>query len=146
METIIILLLLALLLFLLLDKRERFNQNKGITIKQCDFNDKNLSGKCKEIRDGCTNLISQEKQMKTKLASGCDIKNKEAKTVKETISQRRDCVTDVERYIRTRYARDELCARIDNMPKSGKDEKLKDLEMSNVLPNDLNGAFSDARF
>ncbi len=148
MEFIIICLLLALLLFLLLDKRERFSTVFGskVNIKQCDFNDKNLSGKCKEIRDGCSKLKSDAQQMKSKLASGCDIKNREAKTVRETISQRRDCVTDVERYIRTNYAKHELCAQIKNMPKLGKDEKLNDVSMFDVAPHDLNGAFSDARF
>ena len=53
MELIVILLLVLLLLFLLLDQRERFTPNlaNNKIVKQCDFNDKNLSGKCKEIRD-----------------------------------------------------------------------------------------------
>jgi len=148
MEFIIICLLVLLLLFLLLDKRERFSPVFGtkVNVKQCDFNDKNLTGKCKEIRDGCTRLKIEEQKMKSNLAKGCDIKNKNAKTVRETISQRRDCVTDVERLIRTNYAKKELCAQIKNMPKLGKDEQVSNLDINLVQPYDSNGSFSDARF
>jgi|UniRef100_A0A6C0H2B3 hypothetical protein len=149
MELIVIILLVLLLLFLLLDKRERFTPNlaNNKIVKQCDFNDKNLSGKCKEIRDGCSKLNINKMKMKNNLARGCDIKNREAKTVRETISQRRDCVTDVERYIRANYAKTELCAQIKNMPsKINLDENLNDLNLNNVLPNDINGSFSDAKF
>lgn len=148
MEIVIISLLVALLFFLLWDKTERFTPKLSSknTFKQCDYNDKNLSKKCKEVRDGCIRLKNDEKKMKQDLKSGCELK-KDAKTVRETISNRRYCVTDVERLIRTKYAKNELCSQIKNMPKdSGKDEKLKDLSLSDVKPFDKNGAFSDAKF
>ncbi len=148
MEIIIISLLVALLFFLLWDKKERFTPNitKSINVKQCDFNDKNLSRRCKEIRDGCRRLKLDEKEMTQNLKAGCEL-NKEGKTVRETLNSRRDCVTDVERLIRTKYAKAELCSQIKNMPEQDKDEKLYDLSLSQKMPGfDRNGAFSNVKF
>jgi hypothetical protein len=135
---------------------EHFTPSNEVAIKQCDFNDKSLSKRCKEIRDGCSNLVKEEQRMKTTLAEGCDLK-KDANTVRETISNKRDCVTDVERLIRTKYAKKELCAQIKNMPeldKKVKDKKVKDkksatekvvIKIPEVLPYSR-GTYSDAKF
>jgi hypothetical protein len=149
MEVIIISLLVALLFFLLWDKTERFTpklDSKQKPFKQCDFNDKGLSKRCKEVRDGCMRLKKDEVAMTKDLKKGCELV-KDAKTVRETISNRRYCVTDVERLIRTKYAKQEMCGQIKNVPRAlPKDEQLTDLAISNVKPYDINGGFSDVRF
>lgn len=76
MEIIIISLLVALLFFLLYDRTERFTPNitKSINVKHCDFNDKNLNRRCKEIRDGCQKLKIEEKVITKNLNAGCELK------------------------------------------------------------------------
>jgi hypothetical protein len=148
MEVIIISLLVALLVFLLWDRTERFTPNitKSINVKQCDFNDKNLNRRCKEIRDGCSKLKVEEKQIKNNLKVGCEL-NREKNTVRETISSRRECVNDVERLIRTKYAKKELCSQIKNMPNKGKDDKVYNLSDSEKMAGfDRRGSFSDVKF
>jgi len=84
--------------------------------------------------------------MKNNLQLKCNSK-KEANTARETISQKRDCVTDVERLIRANYAKTELCGQIKNMPENtSKDEQLKNLSLSDIKPFDKNGIFSDFAF
>jgi hypothetical protein len=156
MYILLISLLVAIIFYVMNNNNEHFTPSNEITIKQCDFNDKNLSKRCKEIRDGCNNLVKEEERMKTTLAEGCDLK-KDANTVRETISNRRECVNDVERLIRTKYAKKELCAQIKNMPKSdkkAKDKKATDkkavaekvvIKIPEVLPYSR-GTYSDAKF
>jgi hypothetical protein len=148
MEIIIISLLVALLFFLLWDRTERFTPNitKSINVKQCDFNDKNLNKRCKEIRDGCSKLKVEADVLKKNLAAGCELK-KEGKTVRETLSSRRECVNDVERLIRTKYAKEELCSQIKNMPNKSKNDTMYDLSLSEKMAGfDRRGAFSDVKF
>jgi hypothetical protein len=151
MEIIIISLLVALLFILLNDRTEKFTPNlsKTIDVKQCDFNDKNLSKRCKNIRDGCTRLKQEEVKMNQDMIKGCDNK-KELKTVRETISSRMDCVTDVERLIRSKYAQGELCSQIKNMPNDMKKESSKDSNNSSssekMFPYDKKGSFSELNF
>jgi hypothetical protein len=148
METVLIILLVLVILKLLYDNRESFTPGKSNVLKQCDYNDKNLGGHCKEVRDGCIKLTNDEKIMKSKLRSNCDLK-KDANTARETISQKRDCVTDVERLIRASYAKTELCSQIKNLPdniKLSKDEQLNSLSLSDVKAFDKNGIFSDVTF
>jgi hypothetical protein len=142
-EVILIGILGLVLLYLLWDRRERFNN--GLSVKQCDFNDPNLSGKCKEIRDGCGILKGSELKMENDLKKYCNPKA-EGKTARETISSRRDCVTDVERVIRAKYAKSELCSQIKNMPGVSKDTKLNDLSLSSVQSNDLNHGYANVNF
>lgn len=156
MYILLISLLVAIIFYVMNNNNEHFTPSDKIVIKQCDFNDKNLSKRCKEIRDGCNNLVKEEERIKTDLAKGCDLK-KDANTVRETISNRRDCVTDVERLIRTKYAKKELCAQIKNMPELNKkenDKKEKNknavaekviIKIPEVLPYSK-GAYSDAKF
>jgi hypothetical protein len=119
MLIIIISLFVAFLFYILNNpNNETFTQQRGSlieNIKQCDFNDPKLSKNCKKIRDGCASLIKSEKVIKNDLVKKCDLA-KDAKTARETISNKRDCVTNNERYIRTKYAKKELCAQIKNMP------------------------------
>jgi len=141
-ENIIIIVLVLGILFLLYSNRESFTPGTTGTRKQCDYNDKNLNGHCREVRDGCLKLKNDENLMKNNLRSKCDLR-KDANTARETISQKRDCITDVERLIRASYAKTELCGQIKNMPeKLGKDEQLKNLSLSDVMPFDKNGIFS----
>ena len=142
-EVILIGILGLVLLYLLWDRSERFSN--GLNVKQCDFNDPNLSGKCKEIRDGCGVLKGSELKMENDLKKYCDPKA-EGKTARETISSRRDCVTDVERVIRAKYAKSELCSQIKNMPGVSKDTKLNDLSLSSVQSNDLNHGYANVNF
>jgi len=147
-ETILIVILGLYIMKLLYDNRESFTPNlaRSNARKQCNYNDKNLDGHCKEIRDGCFQIKDDEKNMEAKLMKKCTLA-KDANTARETISQKRDCVTDVERLIRANYAKKELCARIKNMPeKLNKDEKLKSNNLSDVQGFDKNGAFSDLKF
>jgi len=143
-EVILIGILIIVLLYLLMDRRERFNNNL-LSVKQCDFNDPNLSGKCKEIRDGCGVVKGSEMKIENDIKKYCNPKI-EGKTVRETISSRRDCVTDVERLIRAKYAKSELCSQIKNMPGVSKDTKLSDLNLSSVQSNDLNGGYASVKF
>jgi len=149
MEIVIISLLVALLFFLLWDKKERFTPNLSSnkkSYKQCDFNDKDLNDKCKEVRDGCKRLQEDEINMTKDIKKGCELE-KDKKTVRETISSRRYCVTDVERLIRTKYAKDEMCGQIKNMPKySSKNKPIEDSKVTKVQPYDMNGSFSDIKF
>jgi hypothetical protein len=142
-DTILIGILIIVLLYLLWDRSERFSN--GLNVKQCDFNDPNLSGKCKEIRDGCGVLKGSELKMENDLKKYCNPKA-EGKTARETISSRRDCVTDVERVIRAKYAKSELCSQIKNMPGVSKDTKLNDLSLSSVQSNDLNHGYANVNF
>ena len=142
-EVILIGILGLVLLYLLWDRSERFSN--GLNVKQCDFNDPNLSGKCKEIRDGCGVLKGSELKMENDLKKYCNPKA-EGKTARETISSRRDCVTDVERIIRAKYAKSELCSQIKNMPGVSKDTKLNDLSLSSVQSNDLNHGYANVNF
>jgi len=148
MEIIIISLLVALLFILLNDRTEKFTPNlsKKIDVKQCDFNDKNLSKRCKNIRDGCARLKQEEVKI-DKDIKGCNIK-KELNTVRETISSRMDCATDVERLIRNKYAKGELCSQIKNMPNDMKKENSKDSNdlSEKMFPYDKKGSFSDLNF
>ena len=145
-ENVIIIILVLGILFLLYNNRESFTPGTTGNKKQCDYNDKNLNGHCKEVRDGCLKLKNDEKLMKNNLQSKCNSK-KEANTARETISQKRDCVTDVERLIRANYAKTELCGQIKNMPENtSKDEQLKNLSLSDIKPFDKNGIFSDFAF
>jgi hypothetical protein len=148
MEVVIISLLVALLVFLLYDRKERFTPNieKSSHVKQCDFNDKNLNNRCKEIRNGCKRLKDDEKAITNNLNAGCELK-KEGYTIRDTLNNRRDCVTDIERLIRTTYAKKELCSQIKNMPNKDKDEKLMDLSLSEKMKGfDKNGGFSNNVF
>lgn len=142
-EVILIGILGLVLLYLLWDRRERFNN--GLSVKQCDFNDPNLSGKCKEIRDGCGVVKGSEMKIENDIKKYCNPKA-EGKTARETISSRRDCVTDVERLIRAKYAKSELCSQIKNMPGVSKDTKLGNLSLSSVQSNDLNGGYASVKF
>ena len=142
-EVILIGILCLVLLYLLWDRRERFNN--GLSVKQCDFNDPNLSGKCKEIRDGCGVVKGSEMKIENDIKKYCNPKA-EGKTARETISSRRDCVTDVERLIRAKYAKSELCSQIKNMPGVSKDTKLGNLSLSSVQSNDLNGGYASVKF
>lgn len=148
METIIISILVALLFFLLVDRKEYFTPNLASDkqFKQCDFNDPKLSRRCKEIRDGCRRLNNDEKKIENKINKKCN--KKEGETVRQTLSRKRDCVTDVERLIRTKYAKNELCSQIKNLPKNlSPDEQLTDLSLSSgIMPYDRNGAFTDKDF
>ena len=143
-EVILIGILIIVLLYLLMDRRERFNNNL-LSVKQCDFNDPNLSGKCKEIRDGCGVVKGSEMKIENDIKKYCNPKA-EGKTARETISSRRDCVTDVERLIRAKYAKSELCSQIKNMPGVSKDTKLGNLSLSSVQSNDLNGGYASVKF
>jgi hypothetical protein len=151
MEIIIISLLVALLFILLNDRTEKFTPNlsKTIDVKQCDFNDKNLSKKCKSIRDGCVRLKQDEVKINQDMNKGCNNK-KELNTVRETISSRMHCATDVERLIRTNYAKGELCSQIKNMPNDMKKESSKDsndLSLSeSMFPYDKKASYSDVKF
>ena len=60
-EVILIGILIIVLLYLLMDRRERFNNNL-LSVKQCDFNDPNLSGKCKRTLKNYCNLRGTCKQ------------------------------------------------------------------------------------
>ena len=142
-EATLIGILVLVLVYLLWDRSERFSN--GLSVKQCDFNDPNLSGKCKEIRDGCGVLKGSELKMENDIKKYCDPKA-EGKTARETISSRRDCVTDVERVIRAKYAKSELCSQIKNMPGVSKDTKLNDLSLSSVQSNDLNHGYANVNF
>ena len=142
-EVILIGILGLVLLYLLWDRRERFNN--GLSVKQCDFNDPNLSGKCKEIRDGCGVVKGSEMKIENDIKKYCNPKA-EGKTARETISSRRDCVTDVERVIRAKYAKSELCSQIKNMPGVSKDTKLGNLSLSSVQSNDLSGGYASVKF
>ena len=142
-EATLIGILVLVLVYLLWDRSERFSN--GLNVKQCDFNDPNLSGKCKEIRDGCGVLKGSELKMENDIKKYCDPKA-EGKTARETISSRRDCVTDVERVIRAKYAKSELCSQIKNMPGVSKDTKLNDLSLSSVQSNDLNHGYANVNF
>jgi hypothetical protein len=142
-EAILIGILVLVLVYLLWDRSERFSN--GLNVKQCDFNDPNLSGKCKEIRDGCGVLKGSELKIENDLKKYCNPKA-EGKTARETISSRRDCVTDVERVIRAKYAKSELCSQIKNMPGVSKDTKLNDLSLSSVQSNDLNHGYANVNF
>ena len=145
-ETVIIILLVIIVIKLLYDNRESFTPGRSNVLKQCDYNDKNLGGHCKEVRDGCLKLKEDTIRMNKDLRKKCDLR-KDANTARETISFKRDCVTDVERLIRANYAKTELCGQIKNMPeKLGKDEKLKNLSLSDIKPFDKNGIFSDVTF
>ena len=145
-ETVIIILLVLVVVTLLYNNRESFTPGRSSNLKQCDYNDKNLGGHCKEVRDGCLKLRNDENLMKKNLQKNCNLR-KDANTARETISFKRDCVTDVERLIRAKYAKTELCGQIKNMPeKLGKDEQLKNLSLSDVKPFDKNGIFSDVTF
>jgi len=146
METVLIILLVLVILKLLYDNRETFTPGKSNVLKQCDYNDKNLGGHCKEVRDGCIKLKKDEIRMKNDIRKNCDLR-KDANTARETISQKRACVNDVERLIRASYAKTELCGQIKNMPeKLGKDEQLNNLSLSDVKAFDKNGIFSDVTF
>ena len=142
-EATLIGILVLVLVYLLWDRSERFSN--GLNVKQCDFNDPNLSGKCKEIRDGCGVLKGSELKIENDLKKYCNPKA-EGKTARETISSRRDCVTDVERVIRAKYAKSELCSQIKNMPGVSKDTKLNDLSLSSVQSNDLNHGYANVNF
>lgn len=142
-EATLIGILVLVLVYLLWDRSERFSN--GLNVKQCDFNDPNLSGKCKEIRDGCGVLKGSELKIENDLKKYCNPKA-EGKTARETISSRRDCVTDVERIIRAKYAKSELCSQIKNMPGVSKDTKLNDLSLSSVQSNDLNHGYANVNF
>lgn len=142
-ESILIGLVSVVILYLILNRNENFEN--GLNIKQCDFNDPNLSGKCKEIRDGCGVLKGSELKMENDIKKYCNPKA-EGKTARETISSRRDCVTDVERIIRAKYAKSELCSQIKNMPGVSKDTKLNDLSLSSVQSNDLNHGYANVNF
>jgi len=145
-ENVIIILLVLTVITLLYNNRESFTPGKSSNLKQCDYNDKNLGGHCKEVRDGCIKLKNDEIRMNRDLQKNCNLR-KDANTARETISFKRDCVTDVERLIRAKYAKTELCGQIKNMPeKLGKDEQLKNLSLSDVKPFDKNGIFSDVTF
>ena len=110
------------------------------------FNDKNLNRRCKEIRDGCSKLKVEETQIKNNLKAGCQI-NKEKNTLKETLSSRRECVNDVERLIRTKYAKKELCSQIKNMPGKAKEDATYNFSLSGKMAGfDRRGAFSDVKF
>jgi len=146
MQIVIISILVALLFFLLTDRTEQFQQGienaKPNVVKQCDYNDKHLNNRCKEIIQGCSKLRIDTKKMQNNLANGCELK-KEAKTTRETLSNRRDCVTDVERLIRSKYAKTELCSQVKNMPaKDSKDEILLNVNLETISPYDKNGSFS----
>jgi len=148
MNILFISLLVAIIFYLLNNKTEEFTQHQPIAIKQCNYNDKSLTKRCKEIRDGCASLVKEEEKMKNTLAKGCDL-NKDANTSRETLSNRRDCVTGVERLIRTKYAKKELCSQIKNMPTlPSKAKKTSDqvvVKIPEVLPY-TKGAYSDAKF
>jgi len=145
-EIVIIIILVLVVITLLYNNRESFTPGRSSNLKQCDYNDKNLGGHCKEVRDGCLKLRNDENLMKKNLQKNCNLR-KDANTARETISFKRDCVTDVERLIRANYAKTELCGQIKNMPeKLGKDEQLKNLSLSDVKPFDKNGIFSDVTF
>jgi hypothetical protein len=145
-ETVLIIILVLVVLFLLYNNREGFTPGKSNTLIQCDYNDKNLGGHCKEVRDGCLKLKGDENLMKNNLNKNCNLR-KDANTARETISFKRECVTDVERLIRTGYAKTELCGQIKNIPeKLSKDVNLSNLSLSDVRPFDKNGIFSDVKF
>jgi len=144
-ETILIALLGLYALKLLYDNKESFTPNL-IRSKQCDYNDKNLDAHCKDVRDGCLKVRQDEKSMRSKLMAKCSLK-KDAPTARETISQKRDCVTDVERLIRATYNKSEICSQIKNIPeKMDKDQKLNSIDLNNIQGFDKNGAFSDFKF
>lgn len=150
MQIVIISILVALLFFLLTDRTEQFEQRveyaKPNVVKQCDYNDKNLNNRCKEIIQGCSKLRVDTKRIENNLANGCELK-KDAKTTRETLSNRRDCITDVERLIRSKYAKNELCSQVKNMPsKDSKDEILKNTNLENISPYDKNGSLVESEF
>ena len=148
MELLIIVILLVVLFFLLNDKKEKFEPNfsETIRVKQCDFNDPKLNAKCKEIRASCQTLKNEESKIVNNLNNGCAL-NRELATARETISAKRDCVTDVERLIKTKYAKGEMCSQLKNVPKDIiANNKVKSLDFNQVYAYDRNGSFSDARF
>jgi hypothetical protein len=69
-EAILIGIVSVVILYLVLNRREHFDN--GLSVKQCDFNDPNLSGKCKEIRDGCGVLKGSELKMENDIKKYCD--------------------------------------------------------------------------
>jgi hypothetical protein len=143
-EITIITILVGLLFFLLNDSKEKFNQDKFKTVKQCDYNDKDLTSKCKEVINGCVRVKKDTSNMIRNLKSSCN--SKEGKTVRETISMKRDCVTDVERLIRSNYAQNELCSRVKNMPEEGKDERLQNLNINDFESYEKNNIYSSNLF
>jgi len=148
MELLIIIILLVVLFFLLNDRKEKFEQNfsEVVKVKHCDYNDPKLNAKCKEIRDSCQKLKKEETDIVNNLNAGCAL-NKELNTSRETLSARRDCVTDAERLIRTKYAKNEMCSQMKNVPKDViANNKVKTLNFNEVFAYDRNGSFSDARF
>jgi len=148
MELLIIIILLVVLFFLLNDKKEKFEPNfsETLQLKQCDYNDPKLTARCKEIRESCQKLKKEETDIVNNLNKGCAL-NKELNTARETISAKRDCVTDVERLIKTKYAKGEMCSQLKNVPKDViANNKVKSLDFNQVYAYDRNGSFSDARF
>ena len=148
MELLIIIILLVVLFFLLNDKKEKFEPNfsETLQLKQCDYNDPKLTARCKEIRESCQKLKKEETDIVNNLNKGCAL-NKELNTARETISAKRDCVTDVERLIKTKYAKGEMCSQLKNVPKDIiANNKVKSLDFNQVYAYDRNGSFSDARF
>jgi hypothetical protein len=148
MELLIIVILLVVLFFLLNDKKEKFEPNfsETLKLKHCDYNDPKLTARCKEIRDSCQKLKKEETDIVNNLNKGCAL-NKELNTARETISAKRDCVTDVERLIRAKYAKNEMCSQMKNVPKEViANNKVNTLNLNEVYAFDRNGSFSDARF
>jgi hypothetical protein len=148
MELLIIIILLIVLFFLLNDKKEKFetNYSETLKLKQCDYNDPKLTARCKEIRESCKKLKKEETDIVNKFNNGCGL-NKELNTARETLSAKRDCVTDAERLIRTKYAKNEMCSMMKNVPKEIiANNKVKTLNFNDVFAYDRNGSYSDARF
>ena len=148
MELLIIVILLVVLFFLLNDKKEKFESNfsETVKVKHCDYNDPKLNARCKEIRNSCQKLKNEEVKIVNNLNSGCAL-NRELATARETLSAKRDCVNDVERLIRTKYAKNEMCSQMKNVPKDIlANNKVKTLNLNEVYAFDRNGSFSDARF
>ena len=142
---ILLLILLATFIYYVMNNNnENFTSIKEEDIKQCNYNDKKLSKRCKKIRDGCSTLVKQEEKMITDIKKGCDL-NKEANTVRETISNRRYCVTDVERLIRADYAKKELCAQIKNMPTQPNSPSLRPTNSENTVLPYSKGTYSEVK-
>jgi len=148
MELLIIIILLVVLFFLLNDKKEKFepNYSETLQLKHCDYNDPKLTARCKEIRNSCQKLKKQETDLVNNYNKGCALK-KELNTARETISAKRDCVNDAERLIKAKYAKNEMCSQLKNVPKDIiANNKVKSLDFNQVFAYDRNGSFSDARF
>jgi hypothetical protein len=111
METEKIITLLSIVAILLIIYRILITNEDFEQVDICDYNSPNPNDFCKSIQKGCTDLITENNNLNTKINNNCSELPTDTRDMIDTAIS---CDNDVNKLIMNNYVKAEVCSQIKN--------------------------------